>query len=204
MSGTNTIAADCTLIHTRQITCDVYQRSDGAYEVESSMFDRKTAQTTLPFRTVAPNEKFHDMRLALTVSSDLVIERIEARTEAGPTPFCKEINAAYAELRGVRIGPGFKARVKEVVGGVGGCTHLTDLLGPIATTLIQASLARMQTAQRLHEIARLEVMPRPWVIDTCHAYRADGEAARLVWPIAKRAVTEESGRQPGGDTNASA
>lgn len=184
------------LVHTRQITCDVYQRGDGAYEVEANMFDRKTAQAVLPFRTVAPNEKFHDMHLALTVSPDLVIEHVEARSEAAPTPFCKEINAAYAGLRGVRIGPGFKARVKELVGGVNGCTHLTDMLGPIATTVIQASFARMQTAQRLREIENQAVVVRPWVIDTCYAYRSDGEAARLVWPVAKRAAPEQSGGQP--------
>lgn len=187
---------DRALVHTRQITCDVYQRGDGAYEVEANMFDRKTVQAVLPFRTVAPNEKFHDMHLALTVSADLVIERVEARTGAAPTPFCKEINAAYAGLRGLRIGPGFKAQVKARVGGVNGCTHLTDMLGPIATTLVQASFARMQTAQRLREIENQTVVARPWVIDTCHAYRADAEAARLVWPIAKRAAQQESGGQP--------
>lgn len=190
MPPTTTVETARELLHTRQIICDVYRRRDGAYEVEANMFDRKTQEVTLPFRTVAPNEKFHDMHLTLTVNTDLVIERIEARSEAAPTPFCKEINAAYAALAGVRIGPGFKARVKEIVGGVNGCTHLTDLLGPIATTLIQADMGRMQTAQRLREIGAAKTMARPSVIDTCHSYRADGDAARLIWPLEKRAPKE--------------
>jgi hypothetical protein len=27
-----------------------------------------------------------------------------------------------------------------------------------------------------------EVAVRPWVVGTCHAYREDGDAVRLLWP----------------------
>ncbi|MOA02394.1 hypothetical protein D3C78_1218450 [compost metagenome] len=64
-----------------------------------------------------------------------------------------------------------------------GCTHLTELLGPMGTTLIQSTFVMRREANR----QKLEadpgyVRPRPWVIGTCHAYHPDGEAARLIWP----------------------
>jgi len=174
------------LLHTRQITCDVYERSDGGYEVEASMVDRKPRAAVLPFRTVEAGENFHDMRLTMRVSTDFVIEHVEARSVAAPTPYCQDINPAYAALAGLRLAPGFKERVRSIVGGVNGCTHLSDLLGPLATTVMQASFGRMQTEERLRETAKLTRMSKPRVIDTCHAYRADGEVARVVWPPEKR------------------
>jgi hypothetical protein len=174
------------LLHKRQITCDVYQRSDGGYEVEARMFDCKSTVAVLPFRTVEAGEMFHDMRITMRVSTDLVIEHVEARSEAAPTPFCRDINSAYAALAGLHIAPGFKQRVRSIVGGVNGCTHLSDLLGPLATTVMQASAGRMQTAARLRETLNMTTIPKPRVIDTCHAYRADGEVARVVWPPEKR------------------
>jgi hypothetical protein len=29
-------------------------------------------------------------------------------------------------------------------------------------------------------------MPKPFVVDTCHAYRANGEAVKMIWPEHRR------------------
>ncbi|MNX95650.1 hypothetical protein D3C86_1279330 [compost metagenome] len=31
-------------------------------------------------------------------------------------------------------------------------------------------------------------LPQPWVLGTCHAYRLDGEAAQVIWPMHRRAA----------------
>ncbi|WP_321916146.1 MULTISPECIES: DUF2889 domain-containing protein [unclassified Paraburkholderia] len=184
-------------LHTRQITCDVYESSNGSYEIEARMVDCKSAVAVLPFRTVEAGEIFHDMRITMRVSADFVIEHVEARSEAAPTPYCRDINPAYAALAGLRIAPRFKERARSLIGGVNGCTHLSDLLGPLATTVMQASFGRMQTAERLREVAEMTTIPKPRVIDTCYAYRADGEAARVVWPPEKRTASDPGTGQRG-------
>ncbi|MGH8465382.1 MAG: DUF2889 domain-containing protein, partial [Pseudomonas sp.] len=82
---------------------------------------------------------------------------------------------------GVSIGPGFKKRVAERVGGLKGCTHLTELLGPMATTAIQtlAPLKQKRLRARAARDPQFQ-MPTHWVIGTCHAYHPDGDAARRV------------------------
>lgn len=171
------------LLHTRQVHCTGYLRSDGLFDIEGRLLDIKTTPSSTPFKDIPTGEPFHQMVLVMTVDIDFVIQNVRACTEIGPTPHCVEVNSAYAALKGVKIGPGFKKQVARIVGGALGCTHLTELLGPMATTLYQTTYkirndAELQRASTDPNYNR----PKPWVIGTCHVYREDSEATRLIWP----------------------
>lgn len=167
------------LLHTRQVLCNGYQRDDGLFDIEGCLVDTKGEDTDFPYGTIAAGGVLHHMRLVMTLDRNLVIQRIEAFSEQAPTPVCGQITAAYQALAGVRIGPGFKRQLATHVGGVNGCTHLTELLGPMATTAIQtlAPLVQKRLRQKAATDPQFE-MPRHWVIGSCHAYRPDGDAAR--------------------------
>jgi hypothetical protein len=196
MNSTSQQTSERTLVHTRQINCDAYVRRDGLYEIEGRMADIKTYEAVLPFKSVAPGTPFHDMRIAMVVDTNMVIQHVEARTEAAPTPYCNEMPPTYAALVGVSVGPGFKAEVKARVGGTKGCTHLTDLLGSMATTLLQATFVKTQTAERLRILTESDVpLQKPWVVGTCHAYRMDGEAVKVIWPEGRRMAAQERSKQ---------
>lgn len=169
------------LLHTRQVLCTGYLRDDGLFDIEGRLLDTKGVDTDFPYGTVPAHGVLHQMRIVMTVDRKLVIQRIEAISEQAPTPVCSQINVAYAALQGVSIGPGFKKRIAEHVGGVKGCTHLTELLGPMATTAIQtmAPVIQKQLRQRAARDPEFD-MPRHWVIGTCHAYHPEGDAARRV------------------------
>jgi hypothetical protein len=177
-----------TLRHTRQIECRGYLRDDGLYDIEADLDDISADATELPLVSVPEGGLIHQMRLCMTIDADLVIRRFEARTETGPTPYCAEINAAYRQLEGLRIGGGFRQQARARLGGAKGCTHLTELLGPLATTAMQTimSVQREQTPWHA-KLAGDEPVPRPWILDTCHAYRNDGEAVNVIWPLHRRA-----------------
>jgi len=173
------------LLHTRQVICSGYERSDGLFEIEGRLQDVKSDDSDMVFKYVRAGEPIHQMRLTMIIDLDLVIHGLEACTEVGPTPYCSEINAVYAQLVGLKIGAGFKKQVLQRVGASLGCTHLTELLGPMATTAYQTTFfLQHQAEQQRHERDASYQVPRPWVIGTCHAYRADGEAVRLIWPEA--------------------
>jgi hypothetical protein len=72
---------------------------------------------------------------------------------------------------------GWNAAVKERLGGERSCTHLRELLGPVATVAVQ-SLSVM----RGHLPERVDANGRPLKIDSCHAYAAGGELVREYWP----------------------
>ncbi|MCY1537532.1 hypothetical protein D9M68_730290 [compost metagenome] len=176
-----------TLLHTRHVTCTAYLRDDGLLDVEGEMRDIPPEDTDLLFRVVPAGEDIHHMHITMVLDRELVIQEVRARTHAGPTPYCQEIESAYGALAGLGIGPGFLPKVKARVGGVRGCTHLTELFGPMATTAYQAHFALLRKHNHLRRrLASGQPLPRPALIDSCHTYRLDGEAVEVIWPKGRR------------------
>jgi hypothetical protein len=59
-----------------------------------------------------------------------------------------------------------------------GCTHLTELLMPLATVAFQALLQVRQSKP-----APVDANGRPRKIDSCYAYASDREIVRHRWPM---------------------
>lgn len=176
MSGYPTASAPRRLAHTRQIVCSGYVREDGLYDIEARMTDTKGQRSQLLLKVLPAGDALHDMWLTITVDASLVIRAACARTEAAPAPYCTEINEAYGKLVGIRIGEGFTREVRARVGGTRGCTHLTELLGPMATVAFQTVMGT-----RTGEGSSLPLL------DTCHTWRAEGEVVRIVRERANQA-----------------
>ncbi|MFX1674781.1 DUF2889 domain-containing protein [Paraburkholderia sp. A2WS-5] len=176
------------LLHSRTVRCDAFDLGDGLFEIEGRMQDVVADGTDLILKVVPAGARLHDMRIVMTVDRDLVIRAITARIEESPTVYCNEIESAYAALVGLRIGPGFRRQVKERVGGVKGCTHLSELLGPMATTAMQAGFSMERALPQWRERLQGDTpIPPPTFIDSCHTHRANGDAAKVFWPERRRA-----------------
>ncbi|MNN02252.1 hypothetical protein D3C81_1149040 [compost metagenome] len=170
-----------TLLHDRWVHCAGYLRKDGLIDIEGCIEDVKTVDCDTLYKTVQAGEPFHRMRLVLTVDMDFLIHEVKASTDAGPTPICGNIADAYSALKGLTIGPGFKKKAAHLVGGVHGCTHITELLGPMATTLYQTTFDMLHEAESRRVASDPDYQrPRPWVIGTCHAYHPDSDVTRLI------------------------
>lgn len=116
-----------------------YRRDDGLWEVEGSVKDVRSHDVAFSGGgSRAAGRPIHDMRIRLTVDRAAVIREIYASTEASPfSGVCDSITSRYQGLVGMRIGPGFRRQVREMLGGTKGCTHLTDLLLATGTVVMQ-------------------------------------------------------------------
>ena len=89
----------------------------------------------------------HDILIRLIADESLLIHDASATLAASPFDVCREAATGLAPLKGLRIGPGWNQRVRELLGGAASCTHIMEMLGPIATTVFQGlasqRLARM-------------------------------------------------------------
>lgn len=165
-----------TLKHTRTVVCHGYQREDGLWDIEGHITDTKAYSFQNQWRgTVEPGDPVHDMRIRLTVDDRLTIVKSEATTDASPFQVCPDIAPAFVALEGLRIGPGWMRTVKERLGGRKGCTHLVELLGPVATVAFQTVFAGKRSRS-------VDPQKRPVMLNNCHAYDEDGENARRLWP----------------------
>ncbi len=166
-------------IHERRVVCRGYRRADGLWDVEGHLIDTKSYAFHNRFRgEIAAGEPVHEMWLRLTVDEELCIHAVEAATDHAPFPVCPEITPRFRDLEGLRIGPGWQRAVRERLGGVRGCTHLVELLGPLATTAYQTLAGRRR--ERAEQAA--ERGERPAMLDTCHALASDGPVVRELWP----------------------
>lgn len=164
-------------LHDRRIACRGYRREDGLWDIEAHLVDSKTYAFSNAYRgEIAAGEPFHEMWIRLTVDDELRVRDVEAATDAGPFPICGDITPAFAQLKGLRIGPGWRAKVRRRVGGVRGCTHLVELLVPVATVAFQTVFSKR--GRRPSEKAGT----KPFHIDSCHALRSDGEVVKEHYP----------------------
>ena len=125
-------------VHKRQINCNGFVRADGLYDIEAELTDHKTYDFPSDFRgTVTPDLAVHHMVLRITIDRDRVIRHAEAITITGPYAICPTANAVFDNLVGLQIGPGWRHKVQAAIGGRHGCTHITELLGPVATIAYQ-------------------------------------------------------------------
>ena len=170
-------------IHTRTVTCRGYRRADGLWDVEGHLVDTKAYAFDSRYRgTLEPGAPVHGMWLRLTVDDDLVVRGCEAAMDATPFAICPTIAPAFKALVGLAIAPGWNAKVKQLLGGVHGCTHLVELLGPIATTAFQTIYPMKERERREQGTAATAVPVEKTPINTCHALRSDGPVVKEMWP----------------------
>lgn len=166
-------------IHTRDVKCCGYEREDGLWDIEATLTDRKTYSFANHDRgRINAGEPLHEMRVRVTLDQDFLIHEAEATTINSPFIACPDITQSYTQLKGVRIGPGWRKEVFSRFGHAKGCTHLTEmLLGPVATTAYQTignSKSKSSEKEASGSGKRL--------VNTCHALSSDGAVAKRDWP----------------------
>lgn len=166
-------------IHTREIKCDAYQRDDGLWDIDGIITDTKTYSfENLDRGGVAAGEPVHQMRVRITINDELEVQAAEAVTEHGPFNMCGDITEDYSKLAGLKIGPGWRKNVLGRLGGVKGCTHISDLvMGPLAVTAFQAVIpARRKRDNEPGDGSK------PSTLNTCHALSAASPVVKRRWP----------------------
>lgn len=163
-------------MHTRQVSCRGYQLDDGCWEIEGRMVDLKTFPMKSPAQDgqIEVGEPLHDMTLSLVIDGSMKIRQVCAEIEAAPFKQCASISGAFRDLEGLCLAPGFLGKARELLGGVNGCTHLLELLGPIATTAYQ-TLWQGENGYNADDPDVAEML-----LDSCHTLARNGVVANLL------------------------
>ncbi|MBU8874309.1 DUF2889 domain-containing protein [Reyranella sp. MMS21-HV4-11] len=178
-------------LHTRRVVCQGFFRDDGLWDIEGRITDEKTYEHANEWRgPLKPGDFVHDMSIRLTIDHAFTIVDAEAVTDKSPYSMCGDIAPAFRKLIGLRIGGGFHRAVRERLGGVHGCTHIVELLGPVATTAFQTvSSKKARDLNREHRENTGTLPPKdpnaapkprrkPYMLDTCHTWASDSEVTK--------------------------
>lgn len=182
-----TPAAPRRPLHTRAVTYRGFLREDGLWDIEGRLSDVRTYDLTAVrargARARVAGDPIHLMSLRLTLNDSFEIVGAEAVSHQVPYADCEQIGAAYGKLVGMKIEPGFNQAVKARFKGALGCTHLTELLAPMATAALQTIRPALDLRRELRGEPFPADSPRPALLDSCHGLRRGGEPAVVRWGV---------------------
>jgi hypothetical protein len=169
-----------TRLHTRRVTYECFRREDDLFDFEGHLTDIKDHDYELLSGVRRAGDPVHDMWTRVTIGSDYLIRSIDVRTDAMPYRACNRIEPAYAKLVGASVLHGFRKTLHDTMGGVRGCSHVTELLTHLPPAAIQmfAGLRR--------EIEEGE--GKPFQLDRCHALETTTDTVRQYYPQWYRGV----------------
>jgi len=173
----------------------VYAREDGLWDVDATLSDVRSRETRSSQGMRPAGSPIHDMTLRLVVNAQLGI--LQAGSESRAVPYrglCERVNGSgpqadadadaepahpdvYARLVGLNLLRGFRQALRERIGGIAGCTHLSELAQVLPTAVVQALAGEVIDTRGTAEGAS-----QPFQIDRCHALRSDGDAVRMHYP----------------------
>lgn len=172
------------LLHTRQLTYQGFQREDGLFDIEGLLVDTKPYGFANKDRggEIKAGEAIHQMRVRLAIDEDLRVHEAEAVTEWAPYKHCHSAVEKFPQLIGESIKPGWNNRVRKLLGGTQGCTHITEMLGQLATVAFQSlyPVWRKNSQKTVAEPATKPVPPP--LLNTCHTFAGDSPVVAEKWP----------------------
>lgn len=163
------------LTHTRRVRFEGYKRADGLWDIEAHLTDVKNHDNHLKTGVRRAGQPIHEMWIRITIDRNLTIVDATAFSDAVPYPGgCESAAPAYRQLIGLNLVRDFRRKAAELLGGVRGCTHLTEMLAGMPTAAIQTFAGEMP-----------EEAPdgaKPFQLDQCIALETTSETVKKWYP----------------------
>jgi hypothetical protein len=166
-------------LHTRKIEISTYEYDEQRILVEGFLKDDRYQKTHALTGETFPRGVIHHMGIRLLINcSSFVIEDVDAELISVPRDVCRETLQCLSPVKGMIITRGFTAKVKKLVGGTKGCTHLLELLLAMAPAAVQGFAAHQSRKPAAFDPDRMKFILK-YLINTCHAWREDGPVVQM-------------------------
>lgn len=161
--------------HTRRVRYEGYKRADGLWDIEAHLTDVKNQDYQLKTGVRRAGQAVHEMWVRITIDTDFNVKDAIAVSDAVPyAGGCDAIVPAYRKLIGMNLLKGFRKQVRDRLGGIRGCTHLTEMLAGLPSAAIQTFAG--ETGEERADGSR------PFQLDQCYAMDTKGETVRKLYP----------------------
>ncbi len=161
-------------LHTRNIEVTTYDYDGQRIIVEGSLRDDRFQESHAIIGATFPSGVIHDMAVRLLVNcSNLLIEDVDVDLISVPRSECRETINCLAPIKGLTITKGFTSKVKKIVCGNKGCTHLVELLIAMAPAIFQGFAAHQEQKASGFDSEQAKMIFQ-FLVNTCHPWREDG------------------------------
>lgn len=177
MSRLSELAKDCA--HQRRIEMSTYP-VDETHILARGRFIEERIRPYYKFTGErVEGGPLHNLEILLLVKiPELVIEDAEVIKGTLPRADCYKPDNPLDPVKGLAIKSGFTSNVKDLLGGVKGCTHLTHLLCTMAPAVLQGfwAISYQKKYEKSEKSVKRASKMGLMLKNTCYAWREDGEA----------------------------
>ena len=172
-------------VHTRRIAFEGFLRDDGLWDIDCELSDTKADAIHMRERGLLPaGEPVHLLRVRLTVDDSLTLRAVQSAAVNAPFDECQIPAAApMQKLVGLTMGPGWRKAIDGAIGGVGGCTHLRELVFNAATAAFQMiPHYRATQGGRKDDMEGMIGGKPPFYMGQCMTWAFDGPVVKRIAP----------------------
>ncbi|MBN1532958.1 MAG: DUF2889 domain-containing protein [Spirochaetes bacterium] len=164
--------------HQRTIRISTYQVDDSHVLGEGELIDDRLNDYYLLSGERREAGVIHHMRVLLLVNTkSMAIEDCELEMKSVPREICREAAESLQRIKGLVIARGFTMKVRSLMGGALGCTHVMTLVIEMAPALIQGYwTAKSRKPVNLADPDEKKTLRlfRDTLVNTCHVWRENG------------------------------
>ena len=166
---------DKPVIHTRTITLSTHPLDDLGIVVRGELKDhRRRPVFDLAGRLIEPGVVHHMVIRVLIRDNPLRIVEAEAEMVKVPMAECRETLDVMEKVPGMEIRAGFSSRVRQLLGGRNGCSHLSHLLMVMAQEIVHGWLTHARREKRPVPASMDDVRERGFLINSCRLWTENG------------------------------
>ena len=183
-------------VHTRRLSFEGFLREDGLWDIDCTLSDTKAEPIHMAERGLLPaGEPVHLLCVRLTVDDGLTIRAVQTAATAAPFDECQlPAGAPMQKLVGLTMGPGWRKAIEGAIGGVGGCTHLRELVFNAATAAFQMiPHYRATQGGGKDELAGANASKPPFYMGQCMTWAFEGPVVLRHAPQFYRGPVKKSG-----------
>ena len=180
-------------VHTRRISFEGFLRDDDLWDIDCQLSDTKANDIVMRERGVLPaGEPVHLLQVRLTVDDGFTIRAVQTGVLNVPFQECHvPADAPMQKLVGLTMGPGWRKKIEGAIGGVGGCTHLRELVFNAATAAYQMIPHHRAMQSGRKDEATADGKP-PFYMGQCMTWAFDGPVVQRLAPVFFRAKKDEN------------
>lgn len=181
-------------VHTRRISFEGFLREDDLWDIDCTLSDTKADAIQMRERGLLPaGEPVHLLRVRLTVDDGFTIRAVQTAMINTPFNECAlPGDAPMQKLVGLTMGPGWRKKIEGAIGGVGGCTHLRELVFNAATAAFQMIPHYRATQGGRKDDAPAQGGKPPFYMGQCMTWAFDGPVVQRLAPqFYRKPVTKD-------------
>ena len=132
-------------VHSRDISIHISCIDDDTLLAEGTLRDNRKlpSYSTAGRRFIDPGDIHHIVvRLYISVADNVIVKAEADMVKVPGGGICLEIKDSIKNLVGVCVKGGFTKKVLDIMGGVRGCLHMTNLVIAMGSAIVQGQYLR--------------------------------------------------------------